>query len=109
MGPIAGSSTSSRGRPKISRAASRASVVAYGSTPTATTRSTPRRYGNGDEKHWGEPAALRGDRGRARSHPAARGPSRAGASGRRRRVVPYVPRQPARLSVPADGQQPPDV
>src|SRR5438477_63449 len=49
MRPIAGSSTSSGGRPKISSVARRASGVAYDSTRTATTRCTPRRYGNGDE------------------------------------------------------------
>src|SRR5204862_5092840 len=44
------SATSSGVRPKRNLRATRASVAAYGSIRTATTRSTPRQYGDGGRK-----------------------------------------------------------
>src|SRR5437773_1337186 len=73
--------------------------------PLILEGGTPARYGNGDETCRCEPAALRGDRGRARAHRAARVPSHPGAGGRRGCVVGDIPRRIARLSAPAREQQ----
>jgi len=47
MKPTAGSSLTSKARPKSNSHRTPASVVVYGSTPTIITRSMPGRYGHG--------------------------------------------------------------